>query len=311
MQDGESVSWLTMLGLAPQLVGGGRPPGIFERRLGAVTVRRLTAASFSRASSQPVSTDTLFWTFILAGHLSVEGRGRRVVLNRELHTVRRGMGTSATRTSTGADVLSLAIPRDRITDRGLNGDNVLLPVDPLAAEARNYLLMLLSRRYSPGSPANTSLGLAAEEMLAALLMEHQGFPPDSVVVAGGLRLRSEAFIQARCTDPELCPQRVADALNVSLRSLQRAYAETDSSVSARIASHRRIRAEHLMSGLERMTFDEIAVRAGFRSVYQLRRAIIQAHGLTLRDYRQKVLEAELGPGGELGRHDPEHGTANG
>lgn len=178
-------------------------------------------------------------------------------------------------------------------DRGLNVDNLLLPVDPLAVEARDYLLMLMNRRHNPGSPANMSLGIAAEEMLAALLMEHEGFRADSVVVSAGLRLRSEAFIQARCADPELCPQRVADGLNVSLRSLQRAYAEANASVSARIAGQRRLRAEQLMSGLERMTFDEVAVRAGFRSVYQLRRVISQTHGLTLRDYRQRAVEANL------------------
>lgn len=272
----------------PLRVGGAKAPTMYDRRVGAVHIRRVLLSPFDKPGRPLVHPNDVFWTSVLAGSLSVEGRGVKVLLTKDVSTIRRGVGSSRSRTAAGADILSLAVPHDRIQDRGLKTQYLLLRVDPLAVAAQKYLLMLLRRRFDANSPANASLGAAAEEMLVAMLMEQEGYRVDSAAVFGGLRLRAEALIQSRCTEQETGPQTVADALGVSLRSLQRAYAETGTTVSARIDGHRRARAERLMSGPVRMSFDEVAVKAGFRSTYQLRRVIHQAHATSLKDFRQQL-----------------------
>jgi len=291
----EAVTWLDELGMDPLRIGGGRPPRLFERRFGAVSIRRVSMSPFDKPSSPLVDPDHVFWTSVLAGSLKVDGRGAQMLLTRDVSTFRRGLGVSRSRTAAGADLLSLAVPHERIRDRGLQTEYLLLPVDALAKTAQNYLLMLLRRRFDAHSPANASLGAAAEEMLVAMLMQQEGYRADSAAVSGGLRLRAEALIQSRYADPETGPQAVADALGVSLRSLQRAYAETGATVSTRIDARRRAKAEQLMSGPARMTFDDVAARAGFRSTYQLRRVIQQTHGMSLRDFRQQHLGSAQRP----------------
>lgn len=289
----EAATWLDELGMDPLRIGGGRPPAILERRVGAVCIRRISMSPFDKPSTPLVEPNDVFWTSVLAGSLKVEGRGAQMLLTREVSTVRRGLGVSRSRTAAGADLLSLAVPQDRIRDRGLKTEHLLLPVDALARSAQDYLLMLLRRRFDSASPANASLGAAAEEMLVAMLMEQEGYRADSASVSGALRLRAEAMIQSRCTDQETGPQTVADALGVSLRSLQRAYAEAGTTVSARIDGHRRAKAEQLMRGSARMSFDEVAAKAGFRSTYQLRRVIQQTHGVSLREFRHHTGSAQL------------------
>ncbi|MEB7503997.1 helix-turn-helix transcriptional regulator [Arthrobacter koreensis] len=272
----------------PLRIGGAVPPRMHDRRFGTVRIRRVSVSPFDKPGRPLVQPDDVFWTSVLAGSLTVEGRGAKVLLTKEVSTIRRGLGASRSRTAAGADILSLAVPRDRLQDRGLKTEYLLLPVDPLARAAQKYLLTLLRRRFDPHSPANASLGAAAEEMLVAMLMEQEGYRADSAAAFGGLRLRAEALIQALCTEPELGPQAVADALGVSLRSLQRAYAEAGTTVSARIDGHRRARAERLIAAPVRMGFDEVAAKSGFRSTYQLRRVIQQAHGMSLKDFRQQL-----------------------
>lgn len=289
----EAAAWLDELGMDPLRIGGGRPPQISERSLGSICIRRISMSPFDKPSSSLVDPDDVFWTSVLAGSLKVEGRGASVLLTRDVSTIRRGLGVSRSSTAAGADVLSLAVPHQRIIDRGLKAEHLVLPVDALARSAQDYLLTLLRRRFDSASPANASLGAAAEEMLVAMLMEQEGYRADSASVSGALRLRAEAMIQSRCTDQETGPQTVADALGVSLRSLQRAYAEAGTTVSARIDGHRRAKAEQLMGGLARMTFDEVAAKAGFRSTYQLRRVIQQTHGVSLREFRQHAGSVQL------------------
>lgn len=291
----EAATWLDELGMDPLRIGGGRPPKITERHMGAVYIRRVSMSPFDKPRTPLVEPNDVFWTSVLAGSLKVEGRGAQVLLTRDVSTIRRGLGASRSRTAAGADLLSLAVPHDRLRDRGLKTEYLRVPVDALAKSAQNYLLMLLQRRFDAHSPANASLGAAAEEMLVAMLMEQEGYRADSAAVSGGLRLRAEALIRSRCTDHEAGPQTVAEALGVSLRSLQRAYAATGTTVSARFDAHRRAKAEQLMSGPAHMTVEEVAARAGFRSTYQLRRVIQQTHGISLRDFRQQHLESAQHP----------------
>jgi AraC-like DNA-binding protein len=99
-----------------------------------------------------------------------------------------------------------------------------------------------------------------------------------------------ACIVARRADPDLDPAAVARELNVSLRSLQRAFGRRSVTVSAEI---RRQRVELAMSLLqdphyEVLSVEEIARYTGFTSALLLRRALAAEHQATPREIRARL-----------------------
>lgn len=290
----DPMTLLDRLGMQALQPLGAVRPGLSQRRLDDVVVRRVTAPGFRKPGGRGVNPDSVYWTTLAAGTVTAVGRGQRVVLSPELSTLRRGIGASNLLAPGPADIVSLEVPRERLTERGLDGEMVLLPMDELGRHARNYLTLLLGGETAAAPGVDRCLATAAVELLAGTVMAARGYRQDSSTVTGGLRLRAEAVIRDGCGQAGLCPQEVAERLHVSLRTLQRAYAEAGTTVSARIDHHRLLRMERLLSAGAFLTTDQLAARCGFRSAYQLRRAVRQAHGVSLREYRAMLVAVDGG-----------------
>lgn len=97
-----------------------------------------------------------------------------------------------------------------------------------------------------------------------------------------------SYIAQYYTDPSLSPQRVADALGVSLRTLQVALAIVGTTPAHRIASHRLGHAAHCLSdpAYDGMSAAHIARLVGFLNVDTFRRAFAREFGVSPIEYRR-------------------------
>lgn len=102
---------------------------------------------------------------------------------------------------------------------------------------------------------------------------------------------------------------LADALHVSARQLQRAYARVDRAVQDAIRDHRVGVAAMLILGAERLTMTEVARRSGFSCVRTMRRAFQEVHGVPPARWRAMQTRAEKEPKSrrETDRTRPGHG----
>jgi DNA-binding response OmpR family regulator len=94
-----------------------------------------------------------------------------------------------------------------------------------------------------------------------------------------LRERGDLAISERGHVIGFTLHTLADALHVSARQLQRAYARDGRSVQDAIRDHRVGVSAMLMLGVERITAAEIARRSGFSSPRSMRRAFQDVHGI--------------------------------
>ncbi|MEW9529787.1 helix-turn-helix domain-containing protein [Microbispora sp. NPDC049125] len=102
-----------------------------------------------------------------------------------------------------------------------------------------------------------------------------------------MRSRAERYIDRNLRDPSLDPRSIAKGLGVSLRTLHRAFAESDESVMAYV---RRRRLDH--ARIEMATHDSsvtityLAARWQFADAAHFSRAFRQRFGLTPTQYRK-------------------------
>jgi AraC-like DNA-binding protein len=128
------------------------------------------------------------------------------------------------------------------------------------------------------------------EMASAIMLATPGISRSARRSSSSLYGEAMACIVARRADPDLDPAAVARELNVSLRSLQRAFGRRSVTVSAEI---RRQRVELAVSLLRDSRYDvlsveEIAHYAGFTSALLLRRALGAEHRVTPREIRAQL-----------------------
>ncbi|MFD2027965.1 helix-turn-helix domain-containing protein [Promicromonospora aerolata] len=128
---------------------------------------------------------------------------------------------------------------------------------------------------------------AARETLAELAraVVHGGLDDVEPRLAPALAQAARDLADRRLTDPELSPEAVARQLNVSVRTLQRAFAAEGQSMSAYIRERRLDEARRaLIARPRRMTIAEIAARWQFADSSHFARAFRDRYGRTPTDY---------------------------
>lgn len=166
--------------------------------------------------------------------------------------------------------------------------------DGLGRLAVGYLLELVrgAETYRPSDMSR--LLTVTLDLLAATFAHHleaeRMLPPETARQA--MLARVHAFIDRRLADPELCPETVAAAHNLSLRSLQRLFeAHQGTTVSAWIRSRRLDRSRRDLADplLRDRPVSAIAARWGFTPAHftRLFRAV---YGVTPTDYRRMIHE---------------------
>jgi AraC-like DNA-binding protein len=122
----------------------------------------------------------------------------------------------------------------------------------------------------------------------------------------GYRELALMYVRTHHVDPSLTPCTVAAGLGLSVRTLQRAFAD-DRSVAQWIAHFRLETALGFMRDprFADLTLAEIAARAGFGSAVVLRRAVLAETGLPPSEYRERHVAAALAADTIDGLHDDE------
>ncbi|GAA2133812.1 hypothetical protein GCM10009760_10360 [Kitasatospora kazusensis] len=141
------------------------------------------------------------------------------------------------------------------------------------------------------------LGGSVASLAAALIAERmRGLAADSEVARQALMLHVQAYIRERLADPELCPAAVAQRYNVSLRYLQKIFAEHGTSPARWIRDERlaRCRAELGDPGLDHLPVAVIGERSGLYGASHFSRLFRDRYGTTPRDYR-KTMAVPAGP----------------
>ncbi|MGK9148176.1 AraC family transcriptional regulator [Plantibacter flavus] len=189
--------------------------------------------------------------------------------------------------------LSIRVPEARLRERGVDLSAHRYRADvrlSLATPLRDFGMAIADAAWAPDPATAIVAERVVEDLVIGLFQEASGRAMDSDELRLGLRRRALTHIQERHRDTALSPQTVALALGVSLRSLQRAFQGSDSTISGTIADRRSETASMLLSatGASAMMIDELARRSGFSSAFELRAAFRARHGMLPGEYRAAV-----------------------
>ncbi len=125
-------------------------------------------------------------------------------------------------------------------------------------------------------------------------------------LAPALTQAAKDLADRRLADPELSPAMLARELNVSVRTLHRAFAAVGEQVTAYIR-HRRLHEARLalVSPAGRLSISELAAHWQFADGSHFTRAFKKHYGQTPTEYARSAGAASLSPN----RHPPGHGSA--
>lgn len=157
----------------------------------------------------------------------------------------------------------------------------------LERSMQDFITGLLDTATAPSSFEQYACAQLLTEMGVAVLLDRNGLPSSGT--RDGARRAAMAFIAQRSSDPGLAPLDVARRVRVSLRALQAAFSEVDTSIAAEIRRQRARCAHALLTDARYapLSFDQVAVRAGFGSAMSLRRALREEYGATPRTLRRR------------------------
>ncbi len=137
---------------------------------------------------------------------------------------------------------------------------------------------------SADSPAQTT-----GDLLATMLAERRARPreEDPRAARRTTLLRVRSYIDQHLADPDLSPEQIADAHHVSLRYLQKLFADEQTTLAAWIRQRRLDGCRRDLAGpyAVNRTVASIAARWGFLDPAHFSRVFKAAHGLTPSDYR--------------------------
>jgi AraC-like DNA-binding protein len=198
-------------------------------------------------------------------------------------------------------------PWNLLMTRGYSAFLVLLPlgrglVEPRKLPSTGGLVPLLTAHLKTLS--TTYQGLQRQELETALgsltmLTEALSWPQDRErvrpAVHGVLRQRIIAMIDDNLGDPELSPAVLAARQQMSLRYLQKLFADAGQTVRGVILSRRLKRCRQELEGPSSCaaTISEIAFRYGFNDYRHFNRAFKEEFGESPREFRDRIV---------LGRH---------
>ncbi|MFG3255067.1 helix-turn-helix transcriptional regulator [Streptomyces sp. NPDC048172] len=131
---------------------------------------------------------------------------------------------------------------------------------------------------------------AARDTLVELAtaVAHRGFDEVNTRLSPALAQAAKNLAERRLADADLSPSTLARELNVSVRTLQRAFAAGGESVTAYIREKRLELARQALSA-SRLTVSEIAARWQFADSSHFSRAFKRRYGLTPTEYARQTL----------------------
>ncbi|ROP65443.1 AraC family transcriptional regulator [Curtobacterium sp. PhB115] len=281
----------------------GRFPG---RSVATVESRALGPVSVTKTRA-PVSTDpedfayvdpgdAVVWAFIVAGRIRVRRSSSETVNSAGTLSVDRMQRIQEFSVSPGFEAVSVRMDRSALHLRGSELDALTDGVFPLTSGVPVMIASVATSvlRSSLGNGRDAASEAAAAQALIALA---NGFaidatvrhvPPDAARLA--LRARALRHIELYSGDPTLTVASLAQAMQVSPRTVQKAFEQDDRGPGRLIAEARLVRAAEMLRDdelTEHMGLEAIGRRAGFGSASAFSRAFRAHHGTTPSEYRER------------------------
>lgn len=182
----------------------------------------------------------------------------------------------------------LAVPASRLTElsaRRLSGRY------GMGALLSGYLRDL-SRRAEQYRPADAArLGPITLDLVSATLARHLDPEPAGVSMADdeAIYARVHTFVERRLSDPTLCPEMIATAQHISLRTLHRIFHAHGARVSGLIRTRRLERCRRDLADPRQAAqpIHTIAERWGFRDAAHFSRVFRTEYGISPRAFRTR------------------------
>ena len=166
-------------------------------------------------------------------------------------------------------VISLFIPRNIV--RSVAGDGLagrMLAPSGVGAMLKSHMQTTMRQAHLLARAQRTMAVQMAREMALSILQEERQNHADSGALVPGFYQAAKLFITRYCTDPEITPERVANAIGCSRAGLYRAFVKNGESVAAVIWNARLEHASGMLSSpiYVSMLINEIAFRSGFNDI---------------------------------------------
>jgi AraC-like DNA-binding protein len=224
--------------------------------------------------------------------VTLKGRGAFLSLSHEPLVMQR----------TSARLTNYALCRSDLAPEIVNLDRVLMRPIPVDTEAMALLGGYSRMAFTDGGPLSPEAARLAVRHLHDLIALALGPTRDAAEIASkrGLRAARRTELYARACrlialsldDPQLAPGAVAHRLGVSLRLLQKVFAERGETVMTRLWSERISRAARLLSSPEAAdrSVTDIAFACGFNDSSHFGRVFASHRGSTPSQWRARGRE---------------------
>lgn len=277
------------------------------------TVPRLTGSGFSANGVQVVlitsspmrvlrgtwsadDTSVLTFTFLLEGFVRMVGPERTTLLRPGSISYQPGTTTFTTESTTPVTLLQVSIRADEMRRYGFDTNAGVYALDPDARTTRAASAFTTAFALAAGSgtelPGEAELGNFAhvvKQLLVSAFLASQGAQAGATSIRAATLSRARTVIDRTHRTPRCTPEAVADAVNVSTRSLQRLFEDAGTTVASEIELARVASAVELLRRRPReVPLESIAAASGFSSADHLRRALKRREGLTPSDIRGGV-----------------------
>ncbi|WP_169797042.1 helix-turn-helix domain-containing protein [Streptacidiphilus griseoplanus] len=177
---------------------------------------------------------------------------------------------------------SMLLPYEMLAAAGLDQLPTLTLISQNAPEVRLLMGQLQLIRETRGELSPAGVRAAQESVLQLLVgtIMAQGVSADPAF-RPSLRAAARHCVDSRLLDPDLSPAEIARALSVSVRTLHRAFADSDESLMAYARRRRLERAREELSTLGgRYTLSAVAARWHFSDASHFSRAFKRQFGET-------------------------------
>ncbi|MHC2187217.1 AraC family transcriptional activator of tynA and feaB [Rathayibacter agropyri] len=284
-------------GTTPSISGSGFSTDDLSVVLMAVSPLRVLRGTWAADD-----TSFLNFTFLMEGFVRLVLPDRTVLLRPGSISYQQGTTTFTTESTTPATLLHVSIRADEMRRYGFDTTAPFYALDPDGRTTRAayafttaFALATESGTGLPGEAEATGFGHVVKQLLTGAFLTAGSAQPGTTNARAATLGRARTVIDRTHRTPRCTPEAVADAVNVSTRSLQRLFEDAGTTVASEIERSRVASATELLRRRPReVPLEVIATASGFSSADHLRRALRRREGLTPSDIRGGISRAQDG-----------------
>ncbi|QWL31412.1 helix-turn-helix domain-containing protein [Rathayibacter toxicus] len=278
-------------GTSPRMTGSGFASNELKAVVMTVSPLRLLRGTWP-------SDDTSFlrFTFLMDGLIRLVAPDRTVLLRPGSISYQQSTVTFTTEATTPVTMLQVSLRIDEMRRYGFDTAIAINSLDPDARSTRAayafataFALAAESGSDLPDESEIAAFSHVVKQLLTSAFLSAASAQPGTTSVRAATLCRARTVIDRTHRTPRCTPESVADAVNVSTRSLQRLFEDAGTTVASEIERSRVASAVELLRRRPReIPLETIASASGFSSADHLRRALKRREGLTPSDIRGRI-----------------------